>query len=214
MELEGGLAYKRAIRPALATADRKFLLKLLQLELAAHPPQAAVLSLTLAAEAGQSSQVQLGLFAPQTPEPSRLDVTIARLKAIAGDDRVGSPVLEDTHRPGSFRMESFAVPSGSGSATSSEANRPRLALRRVRPPAPVRVQLRALQPVAFHDRERSFRVAAAYGPWRTSGCWWSDAAWNAEEWDVLAETGSGASVACLLVRDCARNEWRLEAFYD
>jgi len=214
MELEGGLAYRRAIRPALATADRKFLLKLLQLEIAAHPPQAAVLSLTLTAEAGQSSQVQLGLFAPQTPEPSRLDVTIARLKAIAGEDRVGSPVLEDSHRPGSFRMESFADGNGSGAAISSQANRPRLALRRMRPPAPVRVQLRELQPVAFRDREQCYQVAAAYGPWRTSGCWWSTDAWNAEEWDVLAETGSGSSVACLLVRDCARNEWRLEAFYD
>jgi protein ImuB len=214
MELEGGLAYRRAIRPALATADRKFLLKLLQLEIAAHPPQAAVLSLTLTAEAGQSSQVQLGLFAPQTPEPSRLDVTIARLKAIAGDDRVGSPVLEDSHRPGSFRKESFAVPSPSTSARSSEARRPRLALRRMRPPAPVSVQLRALKPVAFRDRERSFRIAAAYGPWRTSGCWWSTEVWNAEEWDVLAETESGSSVACLLIHDCARNEWRLEAYYD
>jgi protein ImuB len=214
MELEGGLTYRRAIRPALPTADRKFLLKLLQLEIAAHPPQAAVLSLTLAAEAGQSSQVQLGLFAPQTPEPSRLDVTIARLKAIAGEDRVGSPVLEDTHRPGSFCMESFAVPSQSTSAKSSEAICPRLALRRMRPPVPVRVQLNALQPVAIRDRERSFKVAAAYGPWRTSGCWWSIGAWNAEEWDVLAETCSGSSVACLLVRDCARNEWRLEAYYD
>ncbi len=214
MKLEGGVAYRRAIRPALATADRKFLLKLLQLEIAAHPPQAAVLSLTLTAEAGQSSQVQLGLFAPQTPEPSRLDVTIARLKAIAGEDRVGSPVLEDSHRPGSFRMESFAVGSGWGSAKSSQANRPRLALRRVRPAAPVRVQLRALRPAAFSDRERSFKVVAAYGPWRTSGCWWSAGAWNTEEWDVLAETDSGASIACLLVCDCARNEWRLEAFYD
>jgi hypothetical protein len=69
------------IRPALPSIDRKFLLKLLQLEIAAHPPQAAVLSFTLTAEGGQSSKVQLGLFAPQTPEPSRLDVTIARLKA-------------------------------------------------------------------------------------------------------------------------------------
>jgi protein ImuB len=214
MELEGGVAYQRAIRPALATADRKFLLKLLQLDLAAHPPQAAVLSLTLTAEAGQSSQVQLGLFAPQTPEPSRLDVTIARLKAIAGEDRVGSPVLEDSHQPGSFRMESFVVTCQSTSDKLIEANRPRLALRRVRPPAPVRVQLRALNPAAFRDGERSFKVAAAYGPWRTSGCWWSAGAWNTEEWDVLAEADSGATVACLLVRDCARNEWRLEAYYD
>ena len=216
MELAAGLAYRRAIRPALPTADRKFLLKLLQLEIAAHPPQAAVASLTLTAQAGQSSKVQLGLFAPQTPEPSRLDVTIARLKAIAGDDRVGSPVLEDTHRPGSFRMESFAVASQSSTAVSnaSRANCPRMALRRMRPPVPVRVQLHAFKPVAFRDREHSFKVAAAYGPWKTSGCWWSTNGWDAEEWDVLAETGSGSSVACLLVRDCVQNEWRLEAFYD
>ncbi|MGA2168462.1 MAG: DNA polymerase Y family protein [Terracidiphilus sp.] len=226
MELEGGRTYQRAIRPALPTIDRKFLLKLLQLEIAAHPPQAAVVSLTLAAEAGQSSSVQLGLFAPQTLEPSRLDVTIARLKAIAGDDRVGSPVLEDTHRPGSFRMESFAIPhqavshpSGTYQSSAPKPNAsgsapPRMALRRMRPPVPVRVQLHALKPISFRDREQSFNVAAAYGPWRTSGCWWSTEVWNTEEWDVLAETSSGSSVACLLVRDCAQNAWCIEAFYD
>jgi protein ImuB len=215
MKLEGGRSYQRTIRPALATQDRKFLLKLLQLEIAAHPPQAAVLSLTIGAQAGQSSKVQLGLFAPQTPEPSRLDVTIARLKAIAGEDRVGSPVLEDTHRPGSFRMESFAVANQSGAHKFAEQQmRPRMALRRIRPPAPVRVQMHELKPVIFFDREQRFKVAAAYGPWRTSGCWWSTDAWNTEEWDVLAESNSGFSLACLLVRDCSQNQWQLEAFYD
>jgi len=214
MQLAGSLVYQRDLRPAIPTTDRKFLLKLLQLEIAAHPPQAAVLSLTITAQAGQSSKVQLGLFAPQTPEPSRLDVTIARLKAIAGEDRVGSPVLEDSHRPGSFRMESFTVVGPLKTPESVEENRPRLALRRMRPPVPVRVQLFALKPVGFRDRDESYTVAAAYGPWKTSGCWWSTDGWNAEEWDVLAETGSGSSVACLLVHNCAQNEWRLEAFYD
>jgi protein ImuB len=214
MRLAGSLIYERTIRPAIPTTDRKFLLKLLQLEIAAHPPQAAVLSLTLTAQAGQSSKVQLGLFAPQTPEPSRLDVTIARLKAIAGEDRVGSPVLEDSHRPGSFRMESFVVASQSNTPKYLEESRPRLALRRMRPPVPVCVQLLAFKPVTFRNREESFKVAAAYGPWRTSGCWWSTDGWDTEEWDVLAETSSGYTVACLLVRNCALNEWCLEAFYD
>jgi protein ImuB len=214
MRLAGSLAYQRTIRPAIPTPDRKFLLKLLQLEIAAHPPQAAVLSFTLTAQAGQSSKVQLGLFAPQTPEPSRLDVTIARLKAIAGEDRVGSPVLEDSHRPGSFRMESFVVASQPTSPAYVEESRPRVALRRMRPPMPVRVQLFAFKPVAFGNREESFKVAVAYGPWRTSGCWWSTEGWDAEEWDILAETCSGSTVACLLVRNCAQNAWSLEAFYD
>jgi protein ImuB len=195
----------------LPSVDRKFLLKLLQLEIAAHPPQAAVLSLTLTAEAGQSSKVQLGLFAPQMPEPSRLDVTIARLKAIAGEDRVGSPVLEDSHRSGSFRMEGFAA---TGVSLASKANRPRMALRRMRPPMPVRVKLQATKPAAFRDPERNFEIAAAYGPWRSASCWWSSVGWDEEEWDVLVETGDGTAVACLLIQDRSKNQWRLEAYYD
>ncbi len=107
MSLEGSRGYKRVIRPAIPSNDRKFLLKLLQLEIAAHPPQAAVVSLTLTAEAGQQSKVQLGLFSPPTPEPSRLDVTLARLKAMVGTDRVGSASLKNTHRPAILRCKSL-----------------------------------------------------------------------------------------------------------
>jgi len=211
MELEGGGVHTRTIRPALPTIDRKFLLKLLQLEIAAHPPHAAVVRVALEAEAGQSSTMQLGLFTPQMPEPSRLDVTIARLKAIAGEDRVGSPVLEDSHRPGSFHMESFAA---IGEPAAPETGRPRAALRRMRPPLPVRVTLRALRPVAFHAGALSYTVEAAYGPWRTSGCWWSSEGWDTEEWDLLALAAGGSAVLCLLVLDRMQNTWRLEAFYD
>jgi len=194
------------------------------------------------------------LFAPQTPEPSRLDVTLARLRAMVGEERVGSPVLKDTHRAGGFRMERFAIPGpqmrgtggtrvdshptqaklGWGTHDSGETRRevPRMALRRVRPARLVRVVLnptlpasfpgkdagrmgqRAIKPVAFSDGENRYEVAAAYGPWKTSGCWWSLDAWDSEEWDVLATANDGATVACLLTRDCARNAWQLEAFYD
>jgi protein ImuB len=210
LEHEGKRAHRLVLRPALPSVDRKFLLKLLQLEIAANPPPAAVLSLTLTAEAGQSAKVQLGLFAPQTPEPSRLDVTIARLKAIAGEDRVGSPVLEDTHRAGTFRMTAFAA---ENPPEEEKDNQPRMALRRLRPPLAVRVALNAGQPTLFHDGRQSYKVATSFGPWRSSGCWWSMDGWDSEEWDVLAES-QGAPVACLLVMDRSKHEWRLEAFYD
>jgi protein ImuB len=198
------------LRPALPSIDRKFLLKLMQLEIAANPPPAAVLSLTLSAEAGQSSKVQLGLFAPQMPEPSRLDVTIARLKAIAGEDRVGSPVLEDTHRAGSFHMSSFTVGDPPPEVTDGQ---PRMALRRLRPPLAVRVALHAGKPTLFDDGRQSYKVTASFGPWRSSGCWWALDGWNSDEWDVLAEW-QGAPLACVLMMDRGKNEWRLEAFYD
>ncbi len=210
LSLEGGRLHQLTIRPALPSIDRKFLLKLLQLEIAAHPPSAAVLALTLTAEAGQSSKVQLGLFAPQTPEPSRLDVTIARLKAIAGEERVGSPVLEDTHRAGSFRMSAFAAETP---PDEEMAGQPRIALRRLRPPLAIRVALNAGQPALFHDGRQSYKIATSFGPWRSRGCWWSLDGWDSDEWDVLAES-QGLPVACLLVMDRGKQEWRLEAFYD
>ncbi len=209
MKLEGGATHELTLRPAVPSADRKFLLKLLHLELAAHPPQAAVMSLELSAEAAQSSVAQLGLFTPQAPEPSRLDVTLARLRAVVGEDRVGAAVLEDSHRPGSFRMRPFAV---DAKTVAGESQSPRMALRRMRPAVPVRVKLRGQEPEDFWSRAERFEVTAAYGPWRTSGCWWAVDKWELEEWDVLAVRGDGERIACLLVHD--RNEWRLEAVYD
>lgn len=211
MSLEGGTSHECVLRPAVPSIDRKFLLKLLQLEIGSHPPQAAVKSLELFAEAGRCGTVQLGLFSPQTPEPSRLDVTLARLRAIVGDDRVGSPVLENTHRSGGFRLEKFA---GAIAERKREPGVPRMALRRMRPPVTVRMILRDARPVEFRDGPHRCVVTSAYGPWRSSGCWWSEDHWDLDEWDVLADRNDGTSVACLLVCDRARNEWRLEAYYD
>jgi protein ImuB len=211
MKLDRGAVHELGLRPAIPSADRKFLLKLLQLEVAAHPPQAAVLNFELSAEAAPSSLVQLGLFAPQTPEPSRLDVTLARLKAMVGKDRVGSPALVDGHRPGAFEMSDFVV---EVQAEARPSEGPRMGLRRMRPAVPVRMWMQAGEPFAFATREKRFEVTAAYGPWRTSGSWWAAGEWDLEEWDVLAASGQETSMACLVVHDRAQDTWQLEAVYD
>jgi protein ImuB len=153
----------------------------------------------------------MGLFAPQTPEPSRMDVTLARIKAIVGKDRAGTPVLEDTHRPACFQMEEFLIEAKTAAQDSQQA---RLALRRVRPPRSIQVSLRDRKPAAFRDCGKGFQIAAAYGPWRSNGCWWSVDAWDIEEWDVLAADRDGLALGCLLAHDLLRNEWRLEALFD
>ena len=211
MSLERSHHYERVIRPALPSNDRKFLLKLLQLEIGAHPPQAAVKSLTLVAEAGQQSKVQLGLFTPQAPEPSRLDVTIARLKALVGADRVGSPALLDTHQRGSFKIDEFAVP---GLHSTDNDATTRISLRRMRPPHPLHMQIREQRPAAFRDDADFYRVQVAYGPWHSSGCWWSIYQWDLEEWDVMATNAQGGTVGCLLVHDHLNHQWLLDAMYD
>lgn len=211
MRMARGGVYTCVLRPAMPSVDRKFLLKLLQLEMGAHPPQGSGTALEITAEAGRTGKVQLGLFAPPTPEPSQLDVTLARLRTLVGEGRVGSPVLENTHRAASFHVGPFsAVVKESAAATG----RQRVTLRRVRPPVSVRVSANATGPVVFRQGEARFEVISAYGPWRSSGSWWTTGGWDADEWDVLAQKKNGAEFACVLVFDRIHRHWRLEAYYD
>src|SRR6185503_9541772 len=170
MSLERSLQYKRLLQPAIPSDDRKFLLKLLQLELSAHPPQAAVISLTLTAEAGRQSKIQLGLFTPQAPEPSRLDVTLARLKAMVGSDRVGSPALLDSHCPGHFEMRHLSVINQRPQPARTAP--PRTSLRRIRPPHTLSLQTDHGKPRVFRDGLSRYDISVAYGPWQSSGSWW------------------------------------------
>jgi protein ImuB len=93
LTLDGGASHTRTVRPALPTTDRQLWIKLLHLDLQAHPPSASILAIALHAEPGNTSKVQLGLFSPQLPEASRLDVALARIRAIVGENNVGCAVL-------------------------------------------------------------------------------------------------------------------------
>jgi protein ImuB len=210
--LEGGATHSRTVRPALPSNDRQLWLKLLHLDLEAHPPAAAILAVTLEAEPGSTSKVQLGLFSPQLPEPSRLDVTLARISAIVGEGNVGRPVLQDTHQADTFRMEPFTVLSAQPSEIPQGPQRP--AMRMLRPPETTFVTIQSQLPRTFSFRERRYSVEHAYGPWLTSGEWWTSTLWGCEQWDLVARTQSGEMLCCCLVRDRMQNNWRMVALYD
>jgi protein ImuB len=215
LRLEGGASHTRMVRPALPSNDRQLWIKLLHLDLEAHPPQAAILSLTLTAEPGSTSKVQLGLFSPQLPEPMRLDVTLARIRAIVGEECVGRPVLTDTHRPDAFRMEQFSV--ATRPAAGSIADLPDkavAAMRRLRPAERVAVTLRGQQPAGFVFRERRYEVERAYGPWLACGDWWNQSLWGYEQWDLVARAWDGTLLCCCVVRDAARDVWSMAGLYD
>ncbi len=212
LTLEGGAAHTRIVRPALPTSDRSLWLKLLHLDLEAHPPQAAVLAVALDAEPGSTSQVQFGLFSPQLPEPSRLDVTLARIRAIVGDENVGRAVLTDTHRLDGFRMEPFEIPSAPPAQTSSAPLRP--AMRRLRPAESVFVTFQGERPGAFFFRQRHYSVEQAYGPWLTGSEWWSVTLWGCEQWDLVARAPDGATLCGCLMRDILRDQWQMAGLYD
>jgi protein ImuB len=211
LSLDGGASHTRPVRPALPSVDRQMWLKLIHLDLEAHPPQAAILSLTLTAEPGRASKVQLGLFSPQLPEPMRLDVTLARIRKIVGENCVGRAVLIDTHRGDAFRVEPFVVTPEAGSEVS---HKPRAAMRQLRPAENATMTLCGRRPSSFYFRNARYKVERAYGPWLASGEWWNPTLWSCEQWDLVARSDDGLLLCCVLTCDPAGNCWRMTALYD
>jgi protein ImuB len=212
LALDGGGIHARTVRPALPSADKQLWIKLLHLDLEAHPPQAAILAISLDAEPGCTSKVQLGLFSPQLPEASRLDVTLARIRAIVGGENVGCAVLEDTHAPEGFRMEPFTVPSGDPVPIAPIALR--AAARQIRPPEAAPVTLANGRLAMFSFRGRRYAVERAYGPWLAGGEWWNRTLWDLEQWDLVAQAQDGSTLHCCLVRDLIHGSWQVAALYD
>jgi protein ImuB len=212
LSVEGGATHTRTVRSALPTNDRQLWLKLLHLDLETHPPQNAILAVELNAEPGSPSQVQLGLFSPQLPEPSRLDVTLARIRAIVGDENVGCAVLTDTHQLDGFRIEQFSISSTESAKLSSAPLRP--AMRRLRPAEIVSVTLQSERPKSFTFRGQRYAIERAYGPWLTGGEWWTAALWSSEQWDLAARAHDGAMLYVCLIRDLLRHQWLIVGLYD
>jgi protein ImuB len=187
--------------------DVKAFLKLLQLDLGLHPPQAPVVRIWLEAAPVKPRTAQNGLFIPIAPEPEKLELTLARLKSLAGDKNVGSPVLLDTHRPGAFRMleRPTAAPPRTRFGVSS-------CLRAMRPPRPARVQMVSGQPVHVRAEGRPpfghGHVVSCAGPWRTSGDWWTTDPWARDEWDVALSDGALYRIYC------EHGLWFVEGAYD
>ena len=212
LNLEGGGAHSRTVRPALPTNDKQLWIKLLHMDLEMHPPDAAILSLRLAAEPGRTSKVQLGLFSPQLPDATRLDVTLARIRALVGDENVGSPVLNDSHRSDDFKMQHFKVAAEQG--RQSSVGCVATPLRQLRPPEDVTVILQEHALSAFFFRHRRYEVERAFGPWLGSGDWWNSARWGTQSWDVIARHPDGSHLYGCLVRDAVQNRWQMAGLYD
>jgi protein ImuB len=206
LDLEDRSTYTRVLELPVAQNQVKLLLTLLQLDLEAHPPPAPVTAVTLAFHPAGARRLQGGLFVPPGPEPEKLQLTLARIAGMVGKANVGSPELLDTHRPDAFRM----APAGRGGATETDRDLPRLAFRWFRPPLPATVKLAVREPRHVAAPGVAGRVVEAAGPWRSSGDWWTGAAWSREEWDVALSDGG----LYRLWWEVFSGKWFVEGEYD
>jgi len=212
LNLDGGRRHERIVRPALPLQDTQTLLKLLQLDLEAHPPSGAVLGLELSAQSAAPHRAQHGLFLPQAPEAGRLEVLLARLRKLLGEQRVGSPELTDDHRPNAFRVVPFAPPPpAQGMARTLSVP---TALRVCRPPQIIGVSLDRNTPASIFWEGIKYVVREVAGPWRVSGQWWSEANWCREEWDVRLLKADETERVCRIAFDPRSRSWYLQGTYD
>ena len=210
--------FQRTIRLPLPMLDPRLFLKLLQLDLNAHPPGAPIVKIHLAAEPARPRSAQGGLFLPPSPEPEKLELTLARIASLVGDSRVGSPELLDTHRTESFRMRRFVpgtAPQTSHKKASGEEKSAVAALRLFRPPlrATVTLENGELVRVGGKKKEVQGTVLWKAGPWRSSGDWWEREAWSRDEWDIALQN-AGNIVLYRLVHDLLGGGWFVEGTYD
>jgi protein ImuB len=210
-----GSTFPRTIHLPVPLLDPKIFLKLLQLDLNAHPPGAPVTKIYLRIKPAKPRPAQNGLFIPCSPEPEKLELTLARINGIVGQGRAGSPQLLDTHRPQAFEMHRFtpsAAKNGNGNAPKNLVT----ALRIFRPSIAVKVNYQSGKLSHIRSRKQTHiagDVLWAAGPWRSSGDWWEQDAWVRDEWDIAVEEKSGI-VLYRLIHDLIGGEWLLEGSYD
>ena len=202
--------YQKTLTLPVPMRDSKLLLKLLRLQLQSAPPPGSIVKIILSAEPSRPRAAQSGLFVPSSPDPEKLELTVARLSKLVGNTNIGSPELVDTHRPGEFRMSQFNPPideqhvrrkmkSGRATTTAdtkenvSQARRSFMGFRIFRPRLPATVELRDGLPSRVFFRGVYGHVIAASGPWRTSGDWWREDSWLQDEWDVEVRLGASSS---------------------
>jgi protein ImuB len=203
----------RTVRPTLPERDRLTLLKLIQLDLELHPPEAAVIALRVTAYPARAQTAQHGLFAAQAPEAGRMEILLARLRKLVGEGRVGSPELLDSYAPDAFRVTNFQIEQATPRTTVHAAPVPcALALRMMRPPQVVDVEVRGATPCAMRYEGKRLMLHTSSGPWRTSGAWWTNPAWSHEEWDVELQE---QPQRCLrLAHDPGASCWHVIGIYD
>jgi protein ImuB len=157
----------------------------------------------------QPKLIQGGIFLPATPQPDKLQLTLARIAGMVGKENVGTPMLLDTNRPDAFEMT--ALPSDEAAAEERSATETlRLAMRLFRPALHARVRLVEYAPKHVTASLVKGRVTQSAGPWKTSGEWWTSTAWSREEWDVALDDGG----LYRIYQDTSSGQWYVHGVYD
>jgi protein ImuB len=197
--------YERIFKIPQSTNNVDLLFRMLHTHLENFKSEYPIVAVALSAQPIKPAREQFGLFETTLCNPHQLSETLARLAALLGTDRVGTPVLEETHRPDAFRIEPFAW-HGLPAHPIGRMPMPRPALRRFRPPAATSMFVSEQR----HLQSETIRglVVDQRGPYLISGNWWDEKSWTRAEWDLQLEAGE------LVLAHESEGTWKLDGVYD
>ena len=209
--------YERVFKIPQPTNDVDLLFRMLQTHLENFRSEHPIVAVALSAQSIKPAKEQFGLFETTLRNPHQLSETLARLTALLGSERVGTPVIEETHRPDAFRIEPFSW-HGLLAHSIGRMPMPRPALRRFRPAVSASVLVDGDTPAHLCSAEICGKVIEQQGPYLISGNWWGEQAWARAEWDVQLQDGE-------LIRchesdpptqgyGVARGTWEIDGVYD
>jgi protein ImuB len=202
LELENGTEHVRTLRLPVPMRESKSLLKLLQMDLEAHPPQSAITALCVSLKAVNPRTIQSDIFLPAIPAPDKLELTLARIRGIVGETNVGIPELLNTHHPHPYHLITVQPQIANESPVTNQQ-----AFRYFRPPLPASIELDNNRPSRVTAHGIQGKILNAAGPWRSSGNWWTTTKWARDEWDITLATG-----LYRLYREASA--WFIEGTYD
>jgi protein ImuB len=235
---ETRVVHERSLQLPTPIRDARTLRTLALLDLESHPPAGPIDRVVVAVDPTPARIVQFSLITRPLPSPEQLSTLMARLQALMGETRCGSPALVDSWKPGAFEMTPFApvdanvlhpddlrvsapppFDSCSGRPEPSRGARSvdtKVALRRFRHPVPARVRVAEGKPARVTLDRRGMDgggVKVCAGPWRTSGHWWRKSesdGWDRDEWDVTLT--DGATYRLFRARDT--EQWFIDGVLD
>jgi len=224
LKLEPEGLHELAIELPAPTREARTLLSLVRLHLEAEPPRAPIAGMQLLAHPDVPREIQLSLLGPAALSPDRLAAVTARLLALLGPNRVGSPRTRNGHLPERFRLADYDPPPPPRIRLEPRPGRGMLAVRTLRPPVEVEVltiedgdgtpcpepvQISPLPTEERHVRiEGAVRTAA--GPWEIEEGWWREVPALRDYWDVELRNGA----VCRIYRDRTSERWFADGVYD